>query len=81
MSNQPTSDHACHVPCDYCGRGEFPEFQTAAESARQSAARRDEIAEQLTERYGDYVIACEIEECEPHSFHMWQIHGMMEGPL
>lgn len=56
-------------------------YQTAAESARESAARRDEIAEQLTERYGEYVISCEIESLEPHDFHMWQIHGMMDGPL
>ena len=58
-----------------------PTFQTAAESARQSAARRDEIAEQLTERYRDYCDACEIEECEPHTFHAWQVHNMPSGPL
>lgn len=56
-------------------------YRTANELARESAARRDEIAESLAERYADYMIACEIEECEPHTFHMWQVHGMMEGPL
>ena len=56
-------------------------FQTAAESARTSAARRDEFIEQLVERYGEYVIACEIESCEPHDFHMWQVHAMPAGPI
>lgn len=56
-------------------------YQTANESARQSAAHRDEIAEQLTERYRDYRDACEAEECEPHTFHAWQVHHMPAGPL
>jgi esterase/lipase superfamily enzyme len=31
--------------------------------------------------YERYVIECEVECCNPHTFEMWQIHGRMEGPI
>lgn len=36
---------------------------------------------QLHEAYMEYVAACRAEECEPHTFHMWKVHGYMSGPI
>ena len=31
--------------------------------------------------YLAYMTACETELCEPHTLHMWRIHGRPDGPL
>lgn len=31
--------------------------------------------------YDDYVAACEAENLEPHTRHMWEIHGCPTGPI
>ena len=31
--------------------------------------------------YRNYITECRTESCEPHDFHMWQIHQCPTGPL
>lgn len=45
---------------------------------------RDEVGRVEREdyvAYRNYVEACDFDSCEPHSQHMWRIHGRPEGPL
>lgn len=46
------------------------------ETANVTRPHRDRLV-----RWYDYLKACEAENLEPHSFHMWTVHGMPEGPL
>ena len=100
--DQGTDDHACYVPCDYCGRGEFPVLSTSEPttpplprfyrsvltysllgilSRDDGLYSQDHDAIRRELAYREYVAECRAESCEPHDFHMWQVHQMPTGPL